>query len=88
MRVAPGVEGILQQLFDHRRRPVDHFAGRDLVGHLVGQYVDTAHVSHHLPKTSRDKRLCHPQPDSSLSRFPKLPTGAVIRGPDKNRQIS
>ena len=38
-----GVEGILQQLFDHRRRPVNYFAGRDLIGHLVGQYVDTAH---------------------------------------------
>ena len=38
-----GVERILQQLLDHRSRPVDHLAGGDLVGHLVGQYVDAAH---------------------------------------------
>ena len=39
----PGVESILQQLFDYRSRPVDDLAGGDLVGHLVGQYVDAAH---------------------------------------------
>ncbi len=38
-----GVERILQQLLDHRSRPVDDLAGRDLVGHLVGKYVDAAH---------------------------------------------
>ena len=43
-----GVERILQQLLDHRSRPVDDLAGRDLIGHLVGQYVDAAHCLRYL----------------------------------------
>jgi hypothetical protein len=39
------VQGILQQLFDHRSRPVDHLAGGDLVGHLVGKNADAPHSS-------------------------------------------
>ncbi len=38
-----GIERILQQLLDHRGRPVDDLAGGDLIGHLVGEYVDAAH---------------------------------------------
>ena len=43
-----GVERILQQLFDHRSRPVDDLAGGDLVGHLVGQNADAAHCLFYL----------------------------------------
>ncbi len=43
MRARAGVERIFQQLFDHRSRPVDDLSGRDLVGHLIGKYVDAAH---------------------------------------------
>ena len=40
-----GVERVLEQLLDHGRGTVDHFAGGDLVGDLVGEYVDAAHGS-------------------------------------------
>ena len=32
----PGVHGVLQQLLDDARRPLDDFAGRDLVDHARG----------------------------------------------------
>ena len=38
-----GVEGVLQQLLDHRGGPVHHLAGGDLVGNLVGKNADAAH---------------------------------------------
>ena len=38
-----GVERIFEQFLDHRRRPLHHFAGRDLVGDLVGKNADAAH---------------------------------------------
>ncbi len=31
MRVAPGVDGVLDQLLDDARRPLDHLAGGDAV---------------------------------------------------------
>ena len=37
------VKGILQQLFDHRSRPVDNLACGDLVGHLVGKNANAPH---------------------------------------------
>ena len=43
-----GVERILQQLLHHRCRPIDDLAGGDLVGHLVGEYVDAAHFPIYL----------------------------------------
>ena len=39
-----GVERVLQQLLDDRGRPVDDLAGGDLVGDLVGENADAAHV--------------------------------------------
>ncbi len=38
-----GVERVFEQLLDHGRRTVHHFAGGDLVGDLVGEYADAAH---------------------------------------------
>ncbi len=38
-----GIKRIFEQLLDHRRRAVHHFAGGDLVSDLVGEYVDAAH---------------------------------------------
>ena len=35
-----GVDGIVQQLFDHRRRTFDDFAGGDLSGYLRVQNLD------------------------------------------------
>ena len=52
--VRAGVERILQQLLDHGCRPVDNLAGRDLVGHLIGKYVDAAHCLFTLTKPSRE----------------------------------
>jgi hypothetical protein len=39
----PGVERILEQLFDDRSGALDDFTGGDLVGDLVGQDADAAH---------------------------------------------
>ncbi|MNH14340.1 hypothetical protein D3C79_739310 [compost metagenome] len=30
----PGIQAVFHQLFHHRRRPFDHFAGGNLVGEL------------------------------------------------------
>ena len=49
-----GVERIFQQFLDHRCRPVDDLARRDLIGHLVGQYVDAAHSLLTFTKTSSE----------------------------------
>jgi hypothetical protein len=38
-----GIERVFEQLLDHGRRTVHHFAGGDLVGDLVSEYVDAAH---------------------------------------------
>ena len=35
-----GVERVLHQLLDHRRRPLDHLAGGDLIGQLRRQHAD------------------------------------------------
>src|SRR5579884_3870047 len=37
------VERILEQLLHHRRWPLDYLASGDLVGNLLGKYVDAAH---------------------------------------------
>jgi hypothetical protein len=39
------VQRVLQQLLNHRGRPVHHLAGSDLVGNLVGKNADAAHKS-------------------------------------------
>ena len=44
-----GVERVLQQLLDHRSRPLHHFAGGDLIGDLVGKNADAAHDAHYSP---------------------------------------
>ncbi len=38
-----GIERVFEQFLDHGRGTVHHFAGGDLVGDLVGEYVDAAH---------------------------------------------
>ena len=38
-----GVERIFQQFLDDGGGPLHHFAGRDLVGDLVGENADAAH---------------------------------------------
>ena len=43
IRVAPGVDGVLQQLFHHARRPLDHFARGDLVDDARGELLDGTH---------------------------------------------
>ena len=39
-----GVERVLDQLLDHRGRPLDHLAGGDLVDHVVRQDLDRARL--------------------------------------------
>ena len=36
-----GVETVLKQLFDYRRRPFDHLACSDLVDQVIGHDMDT-----------------------------------------------
>ena len=43
--VGPGVQSVLQQLFNDGGRPVHHLARGDLVGNLVGKYTDAAHTA-------------------------------------------
>jgi len=52
-----GVQGVFQKFLDHRRRPLHHFPGGDLVGHLVGKNADAAHAAHYSPepKPSRER---------------------------------
>ena len=38
-----GVERVFKQLLDDGRGPVDHLAGGDLVGNLIGKDADLAH---------------------------------------------
>jgi hypothetical protein len=38
-----GIERVFEQFLDHGRGTVHHLAGGDLVGDLVGEYVDAAH---------------------------------------------
>ncbi len=40
----PGVEGVLDQLLDHRRRPLHHLPGGDLRHQPVGQDLDARHA--------------------------------------------
>ena len=39
-RGRPGVDGVFDQLFDHRRRSLDHLAGRDFVRDFLAQNLD------------------------------------------------
>jgi hypothetical protein len=48
-----GIEGVLDQLFDDGRRPLDDFARRDLVGDVAGKYLDARAREHtHSPEIS------------------------------------
>ena len=38
-----GVEGVFEEFFDYGCGAFDHFTSSDLVGDLVGEYVDLAH---------------------------------------------
>ncbi len=42
-----GVDGVFHQLFDHRRRPVDHLAGGDLVNQVFRQNMNFTIVQFH-----------------------------------------
>ena len=42
-RSCAGVEGVLYQLLDDRRRAFDDLACRDLIGDLIGQDFDDPH---------------------------------------------
>ena len=39
-----GVERVFEQFLDHRSRPFHHLSRGDLIGNLVGQDADAAHV--------------------------------------------
>jgi hypothetical protein len=42
-----GIERVFHQLFDHRRRPLDHFTGGDLVDQGIGQKTNRHAVESH-----------------------------------------
>ena len=37
------IERVFEQLFDHRRRPLNHLSSRNFVGDVVGENADSAH---------------------------------------------
>ena len=39
-----GIKGIFKQLFHNRRRAFNDFSGSDLVGYLVREHMDPAHI--------------------------------------------
>src|ERR1051325_3379150 len=49
------VEGILKHFLHHRRRPLHHLAGGDLVGNSVGKNVDAAHEYAQFQKLFHDQ---------------------------------
>ena len=52
-RAGAGVEGVLDQLLDDRRRPFDDLTGRDLIGDIGGQDLDPRTREHtHNPAIS------------------------------------
>jgi hypothetical protein len=40
----PGIDAVLDQFFDHRCRPLDHFARRDLTCDFIGQEHNSTHL--------------------------------------------
>ncbi|MCY1259446.1 hypothetical protein D9M68_187560 [compost metagenome] len=41
-----GIQAVFQQFLDHRGRPLDHFAGGDLVGQPRAEQLDTLRFAH------------------------------------------
>ena len=58
-----GIQRVLDQLLHDAGRPLDHFAGGDLVGHLLGQQADAVHRFvtrlHELHSYMSEKRVWH-----------------------------
>ena len=44
MRVRLGVDGVLDQFLDDRGRPLDHFAGGDLIREIFRKPADASHL--------------------------------------------
>ena len=61
-----GVDGVLDQLLDHRGRPLDDFPGGDLVGQVVGQLADARHGYHH-PDRRNDTNMVTAAPAMSAT---------------------
>jgi hypothetical protein len=55
-----GVQSVLHQLFDHRRRPFDHLAGGNPVHHRVGQNPNPRHHGRITEQTRVS--IPHPEP--------------------------
>ena len=86
-----GVDGVLDQLPDDRRRPLDDLAGRDLVGELRRQTVNPAHNQssrrniHSMPAQisammAAIHQNCAPGPpgnSSNLTFMPNTPVSTV-----------
>ena len=66
----PGVEAVLEQLLEHRGRPLDHFAGRDLRDEELRQHADGAH--HGIIESARwnSSPRCGTSPSISTSTSP------------------
>ncbi len=57
----PGVEGVLDQLLDHRRRPLHHLPGGDLRHQPVGQDLDARHEGILLRVAGGTGKRCSPR---------------------------
>jgi len=67
-----GVETVLQQFLEHRRRPLDDFAGGDLIYQLGIERMDSCHVAPRSACASRNA-LWYPQPPWLRNRAAALP---------------
>jgi hypothetical protein len=77
-----GIEGILHQLLDHRRRSLDDLSGRDLVGHLSREYGDSAHQ-----RRAISVRNSHPssRPRRTSAHAPCSRSTSTAEPPDRGR---
>ena len=80
MRRAAGVERVLDQLLDHRRRPLDHLAGGDLVGDLgAAARGRAARRSPPAPRSHERSGRLRRQPCLDLRRDPPTPCARPAR---------
>ena len=76
-----GVERVLDELLDDRRRALDDLAGRDLVGELGRQALDAVHSQSSPPEHTRTS-----PPDDHAAMMPTIHQNCAPSPPGKSRQ--
>jgi len=66
-----GVKGVLDELLEHRRRPLDDLSGGDLIRHTIREYANLAHLPNlhrNAKRASLATRLLHGCISMAISR--------------------